>query len=84
MLQGTPFVPLTRFNHTLVMGGLLAGVVLWVPVFLVFRGLAGINRTRLRERIAGSRFAKAIGRIPLVSAVGKAVQAISSALPSAG
>ncbi|MBN2554049.1 MAG: TIGR03546 family protein [Spirochaetales bacterium] len=69
-----PLLPLTRFNNTVVMGGLVAGLVLWVPVFLLFRRLVVVYRSSLRERIAGSRLARALGRVPLVAAIGGAVR----------
>ncbi len=47
-----PVVPWTRFNDTVVMGGLVAGLALWVPVFLSFIVLVKAYRAKLRERIA--------------------------------
>lgn len=78
-LQNAPVVPLSRFNDTLVMGGLLAGLVLWVPVFLLFGLLVRLYRRKLRERVAGGKLARAIARVPLLSAIGKAVQGLSGA-----
>jgi uncharacterized protein (TIGR03546 family) len=71
-----PLLPLSRFNNTIVMGGLVAGVLLWVPVFLLFRQLVIVYRRRLRDKIAGSKLVKALGRVPLVAAVGNAVRKI--------
>lgn len=34
LLYNTPIVPWTRFNNTVVMGGLATGLVLFVPIFL--------------------------------------------------
>ena len=78
-LQNLPVVPWTRFNDTVVMGGFVAGIVLWVPVFLLFVFLVNLYRRRIRERIARSRIARAIARVPLVSTIGKAVSAIGGA-----
>ncbi|UCF99110.1 MAG: TIGR03546 family protein [Spirochaetaceae bacterium] len=71
-----PLLPLSRFNNTVVMGGLIAGLVLWIPVFLLFRWLVMLYRRTLRERIAGSRLVKALGRVPLVATIGNAVRKI--------
>ena len=71
-----PLLPLSRFNNTIVMGGLTAGLLLWVPVFLLFRQLVILYRRRLRDKIAGSRLVKALGRVPLVATVGNAVRRI--------
>ncbi len=74
-----PLLPLSRFNNTVVMGGLLAGIVLWVPVFLLFRRLVILYRRGLRDRIAGSRLVKALRRVPLVATIGNAVRKIGGA-----
>lgn len=74
-----PLLPLSRFNNTVVMGGLIAGIVLWVPVFLLFRRLVVLYRRGLRERIAGSRLVKALRRVPLIATIGNAVRKIGGA-----
>jgi uncharacterized protein (TIGR03546 family) len=77
-----PLLPLSRFNNTVVMGGLIAGILLWVPVFLLFRQLVILYRSRLRDRIAGSRLVKALRRVPLVMKIGNAVRKIGGAAMS--
>jgi uncharacterized protein (TIGR03546 family) len=69
-----PLLPLSRFNNTVVMGGLVAGIVLWVPVFLLFRQLVILYRRTLRDRIAGSRLVKALRRVPLIATIGNAAR----------
>jgi uncharacterized membrane protein len=64
------------------MGGLVAGIGLWVPVFLLFRWLVILYRRRLRDRIAGSRLVKALRRVPLVMKIGNAVRKIGGAAMS--
>jgi uncharacterized protein (TIGR03546 family) len=71
-----PLLPLSLFNNTIVMGGLIAGLLFWVPVFFLFRQLVILYRRRLRDKIAGSRLVKALGRVPLVASVGNAVRRI--------
>jgi uncharacterized protein (TIGR03546 family) len=79
-----PVLPLSRFNNTIVMGGLIAGLVLWIPVFLLFRQLVILYRRTLRDKIAGSRLLKALRRVPLVAAIGNAVRKIGGAAVSLG
>ena len=78
-LYNLPLVPFTRFNNTVVMGGLVAGLVLFVPVFVLIRMLVGLYRRRLRERIAQSRLGQAVRRVPLFAAVGRAVDRLGGA-----
>lgn len=78
-LARLPVVPWTRFNDTVVMGGLLAGLALWVPAFLLFLLLVVLYRKVLRERVVNSRLGRAVARVPLFSAIGKAVRAIGGA-----
>jgi uncharacterized protein (TIGR03546 family) len=77
-----PLLPLSRFNNTVVMGGLIAGIVLWLPVFLLFRRLVILYRRRLRERIADSRLVKTLRRVPLIATIGNAVRKIGGAVMS--
>ena len=69
-----PLLPLSRFNNTIVMGGLIAGLLLWIPVFFLFRQLVILYRRRLRDKIAGSKLVKALGRVPLVASIGNMVR----------
>ncbi len=82
-LYGMPIAPLTRFNNTLVMGGLLAGIVLWAPAFLASRAGVSAYRTRLAPRIAGSKLVQGLKKVPLVSALAKAVGAAAKIAGSA-
>mgnify|MGYP001052309379 CR=1 FL=1 len=71
-LYNLPLVPLTRFNDTLVMGGLAAGVALWLPAFFGARALVSAYRRRWRDRLAGSRIVQIFRRVPLVSSIAAA------------
>jgi uncharacterized protein (TIGR03546 family) len=77
-----PLLPFSRFNNTVVMGGLIAGLLLWIPGFLIFRRLVIVYRRRWREKIAGSRLVKALGRVPLVANIANAVRKIGGAAVS--
>ena len=69
MLYNMPLVPYTRFNDTLVMGGLVLGILAWVPVFFLFRYLVNAYRNTLREKIVNSKVFKAFMKFPLVSKI---------------
>jgi uncharacterized protein (TIGR03546 family) len=72
-LYNMPFVPFTKFNNTLVAGGLAGGLALWLPAFCLFMVLIPLYRNRVAPKIRNSRLVKAFGKIPLLSAVEKAV-----------
>ena len=73
-LTNLPIVPFTKFNNTIVMGGLAAGVALWFPVFFLFRLLIKLYRKHIRDRIAESRIVKNFLRLPLVSRIAGALR----------
>jgi len=50
-LYNMPFVPFTNFNNTLVMGGLVGGLILWIPVFLIIMAIITIYRKVLGPKI---------------------------------
>lgn len=66
----TPIVPWTAFNHSRVMGGFLLGLVLFVPVFLLFQLLVVQWRKSLREKLFQSKAVQAFLKWPLVQGLG--------------
>jgi uncharacterized protein (TIGR03546 family) len=46
-LYNMPFVPFTKFYNTLVAGGLVSGIVLWLPAYLLVFGLMSFGRNVL-------------------------------------
>jgi uncharacterized protein (TIGR03546 family) len=74
-LYNMPFVPLTRFNNTLVAGGLAAGLALWLPVFFLIFALVSLYRNKAAPKIRNSKLMKAVKKLPLISALSKAVSA---------
>ena len=59
-LYNTPVFPWTAFNNTLLLGNLIIGLVLFVPAFIVAKKLALLYETSFKEKVAQSRFAKAL------------------------
>jgi len=76
-LSSVPVAPLTRFNNTLVMGGLVAGLVLWLPLFFGFRALVAGYRSRFAPRVKASRLYKAFMKLPLVTKISGALASVS-------
>jgi len=72
-LYNLPIAPLTHFNNTLVMGGLAAGLVLWLPAFLAIRAAVPAYRNKLAPRIIESKAYRAFLKLPLVSSLAKAI-----------
>lgn len=83
-LAEIPLVAFTRFNNSIVMGGLVAGVALWLPVFFLSRAGVVVFRARIQPRIAESRIVKAFTRIPLVSKFGQALRRFRGAYAAFG
>ena len=68
-----PFVPFTKFNNTLVAGGLVAGAALWLPAFFLFIVLIPLYRNHLSPKIRDLKVVKAIGKLPFFSIIDKAI-----------
>ena len=83
-LYATPVVPLTRFNNTLVAGGLVAGVVLFVPVALLSILLANLYRKHIHARIANSKLVQAIKAAPWARKIAGAMQSMQRVWPVGG
>jgi len=67
----TPIVPWTAFNHTQVMGGFLAGLILFAPLSILFGWLVRLWRTSLREKLFQSKPVQAFLKWPLVNVLSK-------------
>lgn len=80
-MYNLPFMLLTRFNNTLVMGGLVLGLLLWLPGFLLMQMLIPLYRNKLAPKIKNSKLYKGFLKIPLVS---KLIRAVSTASDSSG
>ena len=78
-LYNMPFVPFTKFNNTLVAGGLVSGIALWLPVFLLIFLLVPLYRTKVAPKIRDNKLVKAIKNVPILAKLADAVSAISGA-----
>jgi uncharacterized protein (TIGR03546 family) len=68
-LYDTPFVGLTRFNNTMVMGGLAMGLVAYIPMYALARAFVTWYRKILQPKIANSKVAKIIANLPLIKQI---------------
>ncbi len=66
-----PLAPFTRFNNSVVMGGALAGILLWAPAYLLFRALVRLYRARAKPAIEASSLYKWFRRLPLIERLAK-------------
>jgi len=73
-MYNMPFVPFTGFNNTLVMGGIAAGIILWIPVYVLLMAFIPLYRNRIAPKIRQSKIVKAIGKFPLLSMIDKAMK----------
>ena len=68
-LYQTPFIGLTRFNNTMVAGSFTAGVLAYLPVYLLVRILLSVYRKKLQPLITNSKLYKLFTRIPLIKKI---------------
>ena len=66
-LYNMPFVPLTKFNNTLVAGGLVSGVVLFIPVFVLIFLLVPLYRNKVVPHLRNNKVVKVIKKLPIVA-----------------
>ena len=69
-----PFVSFTKFNNTVVMGSLVCGLVLYVPVYVLARVLVRLWRKYGVPAMRHSRIIKIVNQVPIVSKIVSAVE----------
>ena len=75
-MYNMPFVPFTKFNNTLVAGGIAAGAVLSVPLFFIFMPLIDLYRNTVGQKIRNSKIVRAILKFPLFTAIDQAINVL--------
>lgn len=68
-LFNTPFFFLTKYYNSLVMGGLVVGLAMFVPIYLLSKYLVDVYRDKVREIIASNKFVKAVSKQPILVGV---------------
>jgi len=76
-----PLLPYSSFNNTLVMGGFIGGLILFIPVLLLMIQVVKLYRAKIAPSLRNSKLIKVIKKIPLVS---KLIGAVENIVPMAG
>lgn len=77
-VKNAPVLAFSDFDFTAVTGGLVFGILAFIPVCLLTVLLVKIYRKNIRDRIAGSKLVKSFQKFPLVSKLGKASKKLYS------
>ncbi|MFO7729632.1 MAG: TIGR03546 family protein [Spirochaetia bacterium] len=70
----TPLLPLMDFNNSLVIGGLVLGLLMWIPLFYGGRALVKIYRKDIRDKLASSKVVKTFERVPWIRKLTTAIR----------
>jgi uncharacterized protein (TIGR03546 family) len=70
-LFNSPFFYLTKYYNSIVMGGLVVGLVMAFPIYFLSKYLVGIYRDRAREKVANNKFIQAVLKQPLLAGLRK-------------
>jgi uncharacterized protein (TIGR03546 family) len=73
MLYNLPLFPLSRFNNTLVMGGIAAGVIAFIVVFALVLFLVPLYRNTIAPKIRHNKFIISLKAVPVFSRLASAV-----------
>ncbi|MEF3279881.1 MAG: TIGR03546 family protein [Elusimicrobiota bacterium] len=57
-MYNTPFIPWTDFNNTVVMGGVIVGIVVFFPVYLLGKKFGAYYKEKLANKISNLKFIK--------------------------
>lgn len=57
-LVQTPFMAFTRFNNSVVMGSLVSGIILYVPVYFICRLIVSLWRKHITGKVLNSKSEK--------------------------
>ncbi|MEO0293091.1 MAG: TIGR03546 family protein [candidate division WOR-3 bacterium] len=66
-LFNNPFLYLTKYYNSIVMGGFVLGVLLFLPIYFLSKFLIDVYRDKLRERVANNKFIQALLQQPLIT-----------------
>jgi uncharacterized protein (TIGR03546 family) len=64
-----PFVGFTHFNNTIVMGALVLGIILYLPIFFISLKFIKLWRNKLAYKFKNSKAIKFFNKIPLIKKI---------------
>lgn len=64
-----PFVGFTKFNNSVVMGALLCGLAIYIPMYVIGRILVFLWRKHIAGWIRNTHLAKAFSKLPLIAKI---------------
>lgn len=70
-LFNNPLFYLTKYFNSIVMGGLVVGPVMALPIYFLSKYLIDIYRDKAREKVANNKFVKAVLQQPLLAGLKK-------------
>jgi uncharacterized protein (TIGR03546 family) len=65
-LYETPFMLLTRFNNTVVAGGLVLGLACYIPFYIISRLLVALYRSTIMPKLANNKVVMTLTKLPIV------------------
>ena len=76
-LYNTPYLSYSNFNNTIVAGGFILGIILWIPIFLLFNILIKVYRKKIAPKVAESKFVKFMKKLPIISKLTSSIRKLS-------
>lgn len=70
-LFNNSFFYLTRYYNSLVIGGLIVGLIFAWPIYILSKYLIDTYRDKVREKVANNKFVRAFMKQPLIAGIRK-------------
>ena len=64
-----PFVGFTKFNNTIAAGAIITGLVLYIPVYWLSRGIISFCRVKLTPMVRKTKIVAVLAKVPLIKKV---------------
>ena len=78
-MYNMPFIPFTKFNNTLVAGGIVSAAILLLPVFFIVFFFVPLYRHTLSPKIRENKLVKSIKKVPLITKINKLASKVMKA-----